>query len=48
LVDPDEILLAVSAGLWLWWSGVGFYIAPVLLVLAGIVVAFIIGKLIVR
>jgi hypothetical protein len=44
----NEILPDVSAGLWLWWSGVGFYVAPVLLVLAGIVVAFIVGKLIVR
>jgi hypothetical protein len=32
----------------LWWSGAGFYVLPALFVLAGLVVAFIIGKLFVR
>jgi hypothetical protein len=32
----------------LWWLGVGLYVVPALWVLAGIVVAFILVKLVVR
>jgi hypothetical protein len=48
LVEADEILLAMGAGLSLWWSAVKYYVVPVLLVLAGIVVARIVARQIVR
>jgi len=32
----------------LWWLGVGFYVVPALIVLGGILVAFLVGKIIVR
>jgi hypothetical protein len=48
LLEVDEILLTVSAGLGLWRAGVGLYVEPVLWLLAAIVVAFIVSKLIVR
>jgi len=48
LVEGDEILPTGSGGMGLWWAGVGLYVEPVLLLLAAIVVAFIVRKLIVR
>jgi len=48
LAEADEILLTVSAGVSLWWSAVRLYIEPVLWLLAAMLVAFIVSKLIVR